>query len=976
MKPIAMDTNTAAKTAKAPDATPSQLLALVGQSESVDRLLARHPNASGELLEALSHSSDKATRKNVALNAGAPKEALVRLAPQFPADFFMNPAFDWLLLEDPDFLFKLGQGVLKNILKRPDCPLSFLRWAASHGSEQEQLAVAMNPSVPAELIAILRKKKGAVSSAAKGRSDAVREVDLEQAFRAEVGKALASLDFDVVKSAWKRGLLGPAQWPQLSASSRARLLGLDATVFVIGALPEMAQALSVLADPQFRAVVAGHQATDLDILSRLAADKIVEVRAAVARNPACPADLMSTLASDKSPEVRAALAAHRRVSPALLQALAQDSSPLVRLAVVGSKLVTQDQLGALAKDESKRVRDSAAAVLKVRLKQPAAHPGTSAEQLAQLAASKTGTVRCAVAGNPSTPDAVMRDLAGKANAAIWQEIAGNPCVADDLHALAYGQCLAAAGPVKLIDYVLDPDCPPALRLLAAARVWRHSQRLGGEVSQMDDPTLVETFRRDCVDFWLHPSDSHYGRSCGRLDVTDIVAEQVEACARSTVQAIRLIGLAHRKVAADALVKCSKSTDWVERMAIARNPSVPPNLLAMLKRDPHILVARQAQVTENAKAEEKSRQDELLTRPSEPLDLSELAQLVCEELRRSCRPWQLAGTPWWAALPVYKRLGTGSFSNALSRSPLPMDLLAVCQESLNRCAVAESPTAPSPSVAGPRDQPDIELRASDNSKWIRKAVADDQDAPAHVLEILAKDIEWLVRSSVAENPAAPQHLLQALATDSQSWVRKSVAKNPRTPQAILEALALDQDLLVRHNVCRNPSAPWTLLKQLSADKSKYVSGGCSVRRQCEQYLLHTLRYANDAATSPDLLLALSSQSYWSVRLAALNNPAMPPEAREAGLQALWSEIKAAGTPAVLAAIELAGIATALQAMDLLPEPGDKKAIAAAAKSSNMLARVGAALTPGIQPSLLRMLLDDEFKGLRQIAVHRLQEMEAT
>ena len=73
---------------------------------------------------------------------------------------------------------------------------------------------------------------------------------------------------------------------------------------------------------------------------------------------------------------------------------------------------------------------------------------------------------------------------------------------------------------------------------------------------------------------------------------------------------------------------------------------------------------------------------------------------------------------------------------------------------------------------------------------------------------------------------------------------------------------------------------------------------------------------------------------------------------------------------------ADIATALEAMDLLPEPGDKKAIAAAAKSSNMLARVGAALTPGIQPSLLRMLLDDEFKGLRQIAVHRLREMEAT
>ena len=637
--------------AKDPETSPEALRRLLGQDDATSRLLAAHPKADAQLLEELSHSSDKATRRSVCLNANAGKEVLLRLAPQFPGDFFKNPGFDWMLLEDPDLLFKLGQGVLKNILKRPDCPLSFLQWAATHGSEQEQLAVAMNPSASVEVIARLRKKKGAVQTAAVGRSDAGGDVDLEKTFRDEVGQALASLDRDDVRSAWKRGLLGPAQWPQLNASSRAWVLGLDTTVFAVGALPEVAERLSVLADPQPRAVVARHQATAPEILSRLATDKNFEVRAAVARNPACPADLMSLLASDRVTEVRAAVARNPACPADLMSSLARDPIVEVRGALAAHRKVTQDLLERLAKDEIKRVRDGASAVLKVRLKQPATHPGTPAEQLTLLAASKTGTVRCAVAGNPGTPDAALRYLASNANTAIWQEIAGNPGAADDLRGIAYGHCVAAAAPAKLLDHVLDPDCPPAHRLLAAARLWRHRQpwddksqdpeqrkalrALGSVVSNMDDTTLVEAFLRDCVDFWLNPSDSRFGRACGRLELTNIAAEQVEACAASKMRALRLIGLAHRKTAPELLAKRSKSTDWVERLAIARNPSVPPNLLAALNRDPHSLVARQAQVTEKFKAEDRSTQDELLAYLSPSIDLGELVQLVCKRLPNAC-----------------------------------------------------------------------------------------------------------------------------------------------------------------------------------------------------------------------------------------------------------------------------------------------------------------------------------------------------
>ena len=99
---LVLDPVAAKKMARDAQSTPQQLLGALGVHGAIDRLLAKHPNASPELLERLSHSSDKPTRRGVAINANAAKEVLLRLAPQFPGDFFKNPAFDWLVLEDPE----------------------------------------------------------------------------------------------------------------------------------------------------------------------------------------------------------------------------------------------------------------------------------------------------------------------------------------------------------------------------------------------------------------------------------------------------------------------------------------------------------------------------------------------------------------------------------------------------------------------------------------------------------------------------------------------------------------------------------------------------------------------------------------------------------------------------------------------------------------------------------------------------------
>ncbi len=74
-----MDLKTATAIAKNPKSTPTQLKRSVGWGRQIDRLVAKHPNASAELLMKLSHSPDKATRDYIVLNPNTPKDVLTRL---------------------------------------------------------------------------------------------------------------------------------------------------------------------------------------------------------------------------------------------------------------------------------------------------------------------------------------------------------------------------------------------------------------------------------------------------------------------------------------------------------------------------------------------------------------------------------------------------------------------------------------------------------------------------------------------------------------------------------------------------------------------------------------------------------------------------------------------------------------------------------------------------------------------------------
>jgi hypothetical protein len=132
-----------------------QIDTLLGVFPEFDREIAQRKDLDGSDLVRLSSSTDGPTKHYVALNPNTPSEILIMLAPEFPRAFYKNPAFDWLLVENPDLLFKMKHGVLKHILTLHDCPASFLQWAARSGDDSEKLAVVRRIDVSIELLQIV-----------------------------------------------------------------------------------------------------------------------------------------------------------------------------------------------------------------------------------------------------------------------------------------------------------------------------------------------------------------------------------------------------------------------------------------------------------------------------------------------------------------------------------------------------------------------------------------------------------------------------------------------------------------------------------------------------------------------------------------------------------------------------------------------------------------------------------------------------
>jgi predicted DNA-binding WGR domain protein len=813
-----------AELAKDPDADPAVLEALAGTSEAIDRLLAKNPKASAALLEKLSHSSDKTTRNHVVLHPNTPKEVLLKLAHQFPADFFRNPAFDWLLLEDPDLMQHIGRNVLGTLLKRPDCPQSFLNWAVKHGTEKERLAVAMNPDASVEALRILKADSGTISKAAKAHKKIARngaESDplaiLEKEIRAELKKTWTKGYARYIEAPWKAQVIGPAQWFALSLEAKLAATGID--------LPGSGRKPSSGFSEEWRAErVPRLQPRPVEELRQKALSKSEDVRISVALNPACPIDVIETLAKDKSEIVRVWVAQ----SPTCPEPLSHQL--LSALATSKSKETLRKVVGFLSTPEDIRRK-----IFMALLEQ----------------SGPKGWVDLLYAPG------CLSDIAETIQARLWR---------NQMRALG-----KKSGTEILVCEVLEHLDDKSL--LQAARIELEALRQEGNDLPSGDPVEPSLLSR------VIGADR-------TKSILSLPLEAADHAARSTEIAIRLIGLYQQHTAPDILAKKSKSSDWTERLAIACNPSCPPAISTRLQSDPNRIVAAGAMQGASQKSSLIAAREALVAETCR-VDWPLLAKQVAQRLQssRAVQALELVSRCRWKGfIAPDALLGEEARTLLMRDNNCPADFRV---QLWTRQIERANKWGPGLLAADPDCPPELlEWFAKKKDASLRAAVARNTACPASLLHELASDKDENVRGEVAKNPAIPKELLELLTQDASQSVRWGIAQNPSCPESLFKPLSLDKNERTRWTISENTNCSVEILTQLAGDKDRSVRHAVAGNPSCPVEVLGILAtdkegYVRRAVAGNPSCPAtnferLASDPDSDVREAVAGNPSCPAE----------------------------------------------------------------------------------------------------
>ncbi|WP_108330238.1 WGR domain-containing protein [Limnohabitans sp. 2KL-1] len=855
--------------AKDPEASSESLLALLNKDDTTNRLLARHPRASADLLEKLSHSSDKATRQGVAANPNTQPATYVKLGQQFPKEFLANPALDLLLMVNPALMEEVPEALLVRLVKQADCPASLLTWAAGQWYEKIQLAVAMNASATEEARQRLQESEHqAVREAVRGKPGTTLGQDPEQAFEQAVRERLGSLELNDLLKAWSSGDIGLAQWSALPitfrleiASHKKALKGIEVgmlpqAVFArLASLPcakllravvsnpnapvQLLEALAKDEDPFLRMSVAENPSTPIHVLEALANDEYYFLRSSVAKNPSTPPRILEVLGKDESDDVRCEVAINPNTTVQVLEALAKDKT--VAESLVYNPITPAHLLAAMAKSKDHYVRSEVAA-----------NPSTPLHVLEVLAKDKNIDVRCEVAANQKTPAQVLEVLGKGKNIDVRRKVAANPNTSvHTLEALAkdeYSSDMVAT----------NPNAPvPLLEVLANDGVWTRSKIA---VNPNTPVQILEALAKD-----------------SNKDVRSAVAynpntpvQILEALAKDKNLLVALANQAHRSYKIFQQLRTSSSKEVQSALRSARGLS--PDALESLLED----------------AQEESEWADLLCNPS----LSpKTAEIIVERFLNT----PATDSPWYlrelsqASAEIRTAAESGSLLSYTGKDP-------------NKAVLAKRALAPLMALcAGPFIE------------------------PARLVKVVGST-DWLVRAAVARNPGTPPNLIKKLSGDAHPLVA-SLAKRSLVPNPKVGTTSdnLDEEDL---NLARAVAEVMQRIRQIAGDKpvmlcrvvsddawgdqvdvgevmnSLRVMGKidrvlpqvCSKLGQKLQPLMWEmgakatepkvrLALAQDPQCPVGVITRLAEDDSLDVVLAALKNPVLPPENRTPIIQGL-------------------------------------------------------------------------------------------
>lgn len=679
--------------AKDPEASSESLLVLLNKDDTTNRLLARHPRASADLLEKLSHSSDTATRRGVATNPNTLPETYVKLGQQFPKEFLANPALDLLLMVNPALMEEVPEALLVRLLKQADCPKSLLTWAAGQWYEKIQLAVAMNASAPEEARQRLQESEHqAVREAVRGKLGTTLRQDPERAFEQAVRERLGSLELNDLLKAWSSGDIGLAQWSALPITFRLEIASKKKAIkgLGVGMLPQAVFAkLASLPCAEIRHEVASNPNAPVQLLEALAKDEDPFLRGSVAANPSTPPHVLEVLGKDENIDVRCEVAINPNTTVQVLEALAKDKS--IGENLVCNPITPAHLMATMAKSKHYYVRTEVAA-----------NPNTPLHVLEVLAKDKNIDVRCEVAANQKTPEHVLEILGKVKNIEVRRRVAANPSTSVyTLEALAkdeYSSDMVATNPNAPVHL---------LEVLANNGGWTRSKIA---VNPNTPVHMLEALAKDS-DRVVRSAVAYNPNTPVRI---------LETLAKDKNLLVALATQAHRS---DKLFRQLRTSSSKEVQSALRSAQgLAPDALESLLED----------------AQEESEWADLLCNPS-------LSPKTAETIAERFLNTPATDSPWYlrelsqASAEIRTAVESGSVLSYTGKDP-------------NKAVLAKRALAPLMALcAGPFIEPARLVKVVGSTDWlVRAAVARNPGTPPNLIKKLSADAHPLVAALANSN----------------------------------------------------------------------------------------------------------------------------------------------------------------------------------------------------------------------------------
>ena len=156
-----MEIEAAIQIAKGKKSTPDQLNSVVGLSDQIDLLLAKHPNTTAEILDDICErqSFDEKICGAALAHPNINAEQLLNVGWEYPLAMFRNPALSSIMKARKNFLGGFSGEKFEDAFKKKEVPAFVVDWLASQGGVEYQAIYLFSTDRPPEVISKFRNSK-------------------------------------------------------------------------------------------------------------------------------------------------------------------------------------------------------------------------------------------------------------------------------------------------------------------------------------------------------------------------------------------------------------------------------------------------------------------------------------------------------------------------------------------------------------------------------------------------------------------------------------------------------------------------------------------------------------------------------------------------------------------------------------------------------------------------------------------------